>query len=110
MDGVAEPRAEASYWLTITFSQTLGLADARHSAGRLGGDSGPGYAAGALIFGALLGVLVVLTTTTSISRVALFWAFILTRPLAATVGDFLDKPIAKGRLEFSRPLARPCWP
>ena len=69
-------------------------------------DSGPGYAGGALIFGAALLVLVLLYYATSISRVALFWgAFILTRPLGATVGDFLDKPVAKGGLEFSRPLA-----
>ena len=98
---IATAKAETFYWITITFSQTLGTA-----LGDWVADSGPGYAGGALIFGAALAVLVVLYYATSISRVALFWgAFILTRPLGATVGDFLDKPVAKGGLEFSRPLA-----
>jgi uncharacterized membrane-anchored protein len=58
------------------------------------------------VFGAALAVLAVLYFATRISRVMLFWAaFILTRPLGATVGDFLDKPVAKGGLEWSRPLA-----
>ena len=92
---IVTARAETFYWITITFSLGDWVAD-----------SGPGYAGGALIFGAALAVLVVLYYTTSISRVALFWgAFILTRPLGATVGDFLDKPVAKGGLEFSRPVA-----
>ena len=65
-----------------------------------------GYMGGALVFGAALGVVAVLYFKTSISHAALFWAaFILTRPLGATVGDFLDKPLAKGGLDFSRPLA-----
>ena len=98
---ITGPKAETFYWITITFSQTLGTA-----LGDWVADSGPGYAGGALIFGAALLVLVVLYYATSISRVALFWgAFILTRPLGATVGDFLDKPVAKGGLGFSRPLA-----
>jgi len=98
---ITGPKAETFYWITITFSQTLGTA-----LGDWVADSGPGYAGGALIFGAALLVLAVLYYATSISRVALFWgAFILTRPLGATVGDFLDKPVAKGGLEFSRPLA-----
>ncbi|MEO7786484.1 MAG: hypothetical protein ABIR77_01480 [Sphingomicrobium sp.] len=98
---IATAKAETFYWVTITFSQTLGTA-----LGDWVADSGPGYAGGALIFGAALAVLVLLYYATSISRVALFWgAFILTRPLGATVGDFLDKPVAKGGLEFSRPLA-----
>lgn len=101
VNSIATARAEAFYWVTITFSQTLGTA-----LGDWVADSGAGYSGGALIFGAALAVLVVLYYATSISRVALFWAaFILTRPLGATVGDFLDKPIAKGGLEFSRPLA-----
>src|SRR6185437_8458826 len=67
---------------------------------------GLGYSGGALIFGAGLAVLAILYFTTRANRVFLFWAaFILTRPLGATVGDFLDKPIAKGGLELSRPLA-----
>ena len=98
---ITGPKAETFFWITITFSQTLGTA-----LGDWVADSGPGYAGGALIFGAALLVLVVLYYATSISRVALFWgAFILTRPLGATVGDFLDKPVVKGGLAFSRPLA-----
>ena len=99
---VATPTAEAFYWLTITFSQTLGtalgdwLADTR----------GFGYERGALVFGAALLVVVALYYWTDVSRVALFWvAVILTRPLGATVGDFLDKPVADGGLALSRPLA-----
>jgi uncharacterized membrane-anchored protein len=98
---VSTPRAETFYWITITFSQTLGTA-----LGDWIADSGPGYSGGALIFGAGLLILVALYYATSLSRVALFWAaFILTRPLGATVGDYLDKPVAKGGLEFSRPVA-----
>jgi uncharacterized membrane-anchored protein len=98
---VSSPRAEAFYWVTITFSQTLGTA-----LGDWVADAGLGYSGGALVFGVGLALLVVLYSTTNISRVALFWAaFILTRPLGATVGDFLDKPLGKGGLDFSRPLA-----
>jgi uncharacterized membrane-anchored protein len=93
---------EAFYWATITFSQTLGtalgdwLADTR----------GFGYERGALVFAAALAAVVALYYWTSVSRVTLFWvAFILTRPLGATVGDFLDKPVANGGLALSRPLA-----
>src|SRR5262249_32627792 len=69
-------------------------------------DAGAGYGGGALLFGAALGLLAILYAATKVSRVALFWAaFILTRPLGATVGGFLDKPIAKGGLALSRPLA-----
>jgi uncharacterized membrane-anchored protein len=98
---VSGPREEAFYWLTITCSQTLGTA-----LGDWVADAGPGYGGGALLFGAALALLAGLYHSTRISRVGLFWAaFILTRPLGATVGDFLDKPMAKGGLEFSRPLA-----
>jgi uncharacterized membrane-anchored protein len=98
---VSTPEAEVFYWVTITFSQTLGTA-----LGDWVADAGPGYSGGALIFSGALALLAILYFTTSASRVALFWAaFILTRPLGATVGDFLDKPIAKGGLAFSRPLA-----
>ncbi|HMI40036.1 MAG TPA: hypothetical protein VK485_02250 [Sphingomicrobium sp.] len=98
---VSGPREETFYWVTITFSQTLGTA-----LGDWVADAGLGYSGGAILFGAALAVLALLYFTTSASRVALFWAaFILTRPLGATVGDFLDKPLAKGGLEFSRPLA-----
>jgi len=98
---VTEPREETFYWITITFSQTLGTA-----LGDWIADAGLGYSGGALVFGAGLVVLAVLYFTTNVSRVFLFWApFILTRPLGATVGDFLDKPVAKGGLDLSRPLA-----
>lgn len=98
---VTEPREETFYWITITFSQTLGTA-----LGDWIADAGLGYSGGALVFGAGLLILALLYLATRVSRVFLFWAaFILTRPLGATVGDFLDKPIAKGGLEWSRPLA-----
>lgn len=95
-------RAETFYWLTITFSQTLGTA-----LGDWAADTGGlGYGDGALVFAGALAVLAALYFTTRVSRVALFWlAFILTRPLGATVGDLLDKPVDHGGLDFSRPLA-----
>lgn len=98
---VATAKVEAFYWLTITFSQTLGTA-----LGDWVADAGLGYAGGAGLFLALLAVVAVLYYRTNISRVTLFWAaFILTRPLGATVGDFFDKPLAQGGLDMSRPLA-----
>ena len=102
VSSVSGPRPELFYWLTITFSQTLGTA-----LGDWVADSdGIGYLGAADIFGAALAVLAMLYFATGVSRVALFWAaFILTRPLGATVGDFLDKPLAKGGLAFSRPVA-----
>jgi uncharacterized membrane-anchored protein len=104
---IATPGAEAFYWLTITFSQTLGtaLGDWAADAASDGG-WGLGYSGAALVFGAGLALLAVLYFTTKTSRVALFWAaFILTRPLGATVGDWFDKPLAKGGLAMSRPVA-----
>ena len=102
VETVASPKVEAFYWAAITFSQTLGTA-----LGDWAADTGGlGYEGGALVFGAALAVLAVLYFRTNVSRVALFWAaFILTRPLGATVGDFLDKPLADGGLALSRPLA-----
>jgi uncharacterized membrane-anchored protein len=98
---VASPPAEAFYWITITFSQTLGTA-----LGDWVADSGLGYAGAALLFGAALAIVAWLYFKTEISNVALFWAaFILTRPLGATLGDFLDKPLGQGGLELSRPAA-----
>lgn len=98
---IVGPREETFYWITITFSQTLGTA-----LGDWAADGGLGYGGGALVFAAALAILAILYFATPISRVGLFWAaFILTRPLGATVGDFLDKPVAKGGLEWSRPLA-----
>ena len=101
VDTVVGPKEEAFYWVTITFSQTLGTA-----LGDWIADAGLGYSGGALVFGAGLVVLAALYYFTKISRIFLFWAaFILTRPLGATIGDFFDKPIAKGGLDISRPLA-----
>jgi uncharacterized membrane-anchored protein len=98
---VVGSKAETFYWITITFSQTLGTA-----LGDWIADVGLGYSGGALVFGAILAVVAALYFWTHVSRVVLFWAaFILTRPLGATVGDFLDKPLAKGGLDLSRPLA-----
>ena len=99
---VATPKVEIFYWATITFSQTLGTALGDWMAD----DTGLGYDGGALVFGAGLLVVAALYFSTRVSRVLLFWAaFILTRPLGATVGDFLDKPVSDGGLAFSRPLA-----
>ena len=99
---VREPRAELFYWVTITFSQTLGTALGDWTADT----GGLGYGGAAIIFGAMLAVIAVLYLRTAIDRVLLFWAaFILTRPLGAAVGDFLDKPVDHGGLAFSRPHA-----
>lgn len=99
---VVSPKVEIFYWVTITFSQTLGTALGDWTAD----STGLGYDGGALVFGAGLAVLATLYYWTSTSRVFLFWAaFILTRPLGATVGDFLDKPTNHGGLALSRPLA-----
>jgi uncharacterized membrane-anchored protein len=102
VETVHEPRAEVYYWTAITFSQTLGTA-----LGDWAADTGGlGYSGGAVVFGAALLAVASLYFRTKVSRVSLFWAaFILTRPLGAMVGDFLDKPIEKGGLDFSRPLA-----
>jgi uncharacterized membrane-anchored protein len=99
---VATPRVEIFYWVTITFSQTLGTALGDWTAD----STGLGYAGGALVFCAGLAALAALYYGTGVSRVFLFWAaFILTRPLGATVGDFLDKPVNHGGLALSRPIA-----
>lgn len=99
---VVTPKTEAYYWATITLSQTLGTA----LGDWLADTGGLGYEGGALVFGAALAIVAGLYYWTSMSRVALFWlAFILTRPLGATVGDFLDKPVAEGGLDLSRPVA-----
>ncbi|WP_404333348.1 hypothetical protein AB2M62_09745 [Sphingomonas sp. MMS12-HWE2-04] len=101
VDTVIGPRQETFYWVTITFSQTLGTA-----LGDWIADGSLGYSGAALVFGAALAIVATLYFWTSISRALLFWAaFILTRPLGATVGDFLDKPLSKGGLAFDRPLA-----
>jgi uncharacterized membrane-anchored protein len=102
VSAVRTPRMEAFYWAAITFSQTLGTALGDWMADT----GGLGYEGGALVFGAGLAILAAAYYWTNISRVTLFWAaFILTRPLGATVGDFLDKPVSHGGLNLSRPLA-----
>lgn len=99
---VDKPRVELFYWLTITFSQTLGTALGDWMADT----SGLGYLGAAAVFVAALAVVAIANYATSLSRVALFWAaFILTRPLGATVGDFFDKPLSEGGLNVSRPIA-----
>ena len=99
VETVSSPKAEMFYWITIMFSQTLGTALGDWTSDT----AGLGYLGSAIIFGALLAAIAVAYYRTKISRTALFWAaFILTRPLGAVVGDFLDKPIAKGGLALSR--------
>jgi uncharacterized membrane-anchored protein len=104
---IVTSKAEAFYWLTITFSQTLGtvLGDWAADAADEGG-WGLGYSGAALVFGGGLLILGILYFATKTNRVLLFWAaFILTRPLGATVGDWLDKLLGNGGLELSRPIA-----
>ena len=99
VDTVSSPKAEIFYCVTIMFSQTLGTALGDWTADT----AGLGYIGGAIVFGAMLAVISVAYYRTNISHTVLFWAaFILTRPLGAVVGDFLDKPISKGGLELSR--------
>ena len=99
MDTVASPRIEAFYWTAILFSQTLGTALGDWMAD----SNGLGYERGALVFGAALVLVAAAYFFTNISRTLLFWsAFILTRPLGATVGDFLDKPVKAGGLAIGR--------
>jgi len=99
VDSVNSPKSEIFYWVTIMFSQTLGTALGDWTADT----AGLGYLGSAVIFGGLLALIAVLYYRTRISHTVLFWsAFILTRPLGAVVGDFLDKPVSKGGLELSR--------
>ncbi len=96
---VNTPRAEMHYWVTIMFSQTLGTALGDWTAD----DAGFGYLGSAAVFGGLLAMVAAGLLWRRCSRTALFWlAFVLTRPLGAVVGDFLDKPLAKGGLDLSR--------
>jgi uncharacterized membrane-anchored protein len=99
ISSVTSPKVEIFYWLTILFSQTLGTALGDF----LADTSGLGYVGGALVFMASLVLVACLYYYTQLSRTVLFWAaFILTRPLGATVGDFLDKPLAHGGLNMDR--------
>jgi uncharacterized membrane-anchored protein len=96
---VSAPKAEMFYWLTIMFSQTLGTALGDWTAD----SAGIGYTGGAILFGSLLLLIVAAYRLTKISHTVLFWAaFILTRPLGAVLGDFLDKPLSQGGLSLSR--------
>ena len=96
---VSSPKAESFYWMTIMFSQTLGTALGDWTAD----SAGLGYTGAAVVFGGLLALVVVAYFYTKVSRTVLFWAaFILTRPLGAVVGDFLDKPLSAGGLALSR--------
>lgn len=100
--------AEVFYWMTIMFSQTLGTALGDWFADPEKG-LGLGYQGSALVFAAGLAVIAALYFLTKVSRTGLFWAaFILTRPLGAAVGDFLDKPVANGGLAMSRYSASAC--
>ena len=102
VETINKPKVEIFYWITITFSQTLGTALGDWMADT----SGLGYLGAASVFLAALAVVAAAYYATSLSRAALFWAaFILTRPLGATVGDFFDKPLADGGLNMSRPVA-----
>ncbi|MEO8900762.1 MAG: hypothetical protein ABI488_03895 [Polyangiaceae bacterium] len=99
VETVSSPRVEAFYWLTILVSQTLGTALGDWMAD----DTGLGYEGGALVFAAGLALVVIAHFYTKVSRTLLFWAaFVLTRPLGATVGDLLDKPRAEGGLAYGR--------
>ncbi|HZC95350.1 MAG TPA: hypothetical protein VE267_04290 [Bradyrhizobium sp.] len=99
VDTITSPRIEVFYWTAILFSQTLGTALGDWMADT----NGLGYERGALVFAAGLAVVAAAYFFTNVSRTLLFWsAFILTRPLGATVGDFLDKPVANGGLAFGR--------
>ena len=96
---VSTPKIETFYWVAILFSQTLGTALGDWMADT----NGLGYEGGALVFAAALALIAAVYFYTSMSRTLLFWAaFILTRPLGATLGDFLDKPLDSGGLAFSR--------
>lgn len=99
VDSVADAKSEAFYWVTIMLSQTLGTALGDWVADT----AGKGYTGGIAIFGGLLAGVALLYRFSRVSRAALFWgAFILTRPLGAVLGDFLDKPLEHGGLAVSR--------
>lgn len=99
VSSINNPKAESFYWLTIMFSQTLGTALGDWTAD----SAGLGYIGAAIIFGGMLLVIIMAYAWTKLSPTALFWAaFILTRPLGAVIGDYIDKPAAQGGLELSR--------
>ena len=98
VDCITDWRVEGFYWATILFSNTLGTA-----LGDWVADSGPGYEGGALLFAGAIAIVTLIYFFTKTSRTILFWAaFILTRPLGATLGDLLTKPVANGGVNLSR--------
>jgi uncharacterized membrane-anchored protein len=100
VDHISAPQNEAFYWVTILASNTLGTALGDF----LADDTGLGFAGGALFFSGLIAVIAALYFGTKLSHTLLFWAaFILTRPLGATLGDLLTKPVAHGGFDLSRP-------
>ena len=102
VDTVNSPKSEIFYWITIMCSQTLGTALGDWTADT----AGVGYGGGIFVFGGILAIIAVMYYTTKISHTVLFWlAFVLTRPLGAVVGDFMDKPRSDGGLDMSRYLA-----
>ena len=103
VQSITEPRVEWFYWCTIMFSQTLGTALGDFVAGTDRGGLALGYEWGAAVFGVGLAIVAALYFFTKISHTILFWsAFVLTRPLGATLGDLLDKPVAQGGMHLSR--------
>jgi uncharacterized membrane-anchored protein len=99
VDTISSPKAEMFYWITIMLSQTLGTALGDWTADT----AGLGYSGGAIVFSILLGVVAAAYYWTKLPKALLFWAaFILTRPLGAVLGDFLDKPLNAGGLALSR--------
>jgi uncharacterized membrane-anchored protein len=99
VSSVGSAKSELFYWVTIMFSQTLGTALGDWTADT----AGLGYEGAALIFGSVLAVIAAAYYRTKLSHTLLFWlAFVLTRPLGAVVGDFLDKPVSAGGLDLSR--------
>ncbi|MFL6373029.1 MAG: hypothetical protein ACJ73D_00030 [Pyrinomonadaceae bacterium] len=103
ISSVRTARSEMFYWITIMFSQTLGTALGDYVAAGEGKGLGLGYLTSGAVFAGMMIVLAILLYTTKVSRTILFWiAFILTRPLGAVTGDYLDKPIEDGGLEMNR--------
>jgi uncharacterized membrane-anchored protein len=99
VDTISSPKAEMFYWITIMLSQTLGTALGDWTADT----AGLGYSGGAIVFSILLGIVAAAYYWTKLPKALLFWAaFILTRPLGAVLGDFLDKPLNAGGLALSR--------
>jgi len=99
VDSISTPKAESFYWVTIMFSQTLGTA----LGDWMSDSAGFGYLGSAVVFGGILSLIAIVYYKTTLARAVLFWAaFILTRPLGAVLGDFLDKPLNHGGLALSR--------